>query len=101
LEIFYLPFQALILAPPLALAPALLLGVCLRRNRPRLSRAGTGWVVAGIVLWCAYTLWECAVWVWSQDVTAPIRVDLLLIAPLLYAVSFVGFRACWKARRHH
>lgn len=99
MEILYLPFIALIAVPPLALAPSVLLGACFRRHRPRLTRSGAAWVVAGALSWFVYTIYECAVWVWSQGVIAPIRVDLLIIAPLLYVLSFLGFRACWQARR--
>ena len=98
LEFFYLPFMALIAVPPLAIVPSVLFGLCLRRHRARLTRSGTAWVVTAVLSWLVYTVYECAVWIWSQSVTAPIRVDLLVIAPMLYVLSFLGFRACWRVR---
>jgi len=46
-----------------------------------------------------YGVYESWVWVWARGVDAPIRVDLLLLAPLLYVLSGVGVWALWKARR--
>ena len=45
------------------------------------------------VTWSLYGIYESAVWVWSQGVTAPIRVDLLLLGPVLYAVTILGVLA--------
>ena len=101
MEFLFFPFIPLIAAPPLAITPSILLGLCLRRHRAHLTRAGAAAVVAGALSWFAYTVYECTVWVWSQDVTAPIRIDLLVIAPILYLLSFLGFRACWKVRESH
>ena len=95
----FFPIVLMIAVPPLGLVPALLFGACFRRLRPQLTRSGAVFVVAGALSWFGYTLYECAIWVWSQGVTAPIRVDLQAIAPILYLVSFLGLLACWKARR--
>lgn len=97
--ILYLPFIALIAVPPLGLVPCPLLGICFSRHRSRFSRWGATWVLGASLAWLVYTIYECAVWAWSQSVIAPIRVDLLVIAPTLYTLSFLGCRACWKARR--
>jgi hypothetical protein len=35
------------------------------------------------VLWLAYTLYESAMWYWAKGVVAPIRIDLILIAPAM------------------
>lgn len=99
MEILFFPFFAFITVPPLALVPAVLFGLCFRRHRPCLTRAAAIWVLATALSWLAYTAYESAVWVWSQDVINPIRVDLLLIAPALYLFSLLAVLACWKARR--
>lgn len=98
MDLLYAPFILLIAVPPLAIVPTLFFGTCRRRFRPGYTRWGAACVTAGAVSWFAYTLYECAVWVWSQGVTAPIRIDLLVIAPVLYVVSTLGLVACWRAR---
>jgi len=97
-EILFLPFIVFIFAPPLALLPAVLLAGCFKRHRAQLTRSGRKWVLAGAGSWLAYAIYEWAVWVWSKGVTAPIRIDLLLIAPLLYVLTFLAIRRCWWAR---
>jgi len=99
MEILFKPFHWLIVVPPLGLIPVALLGLCFLHKRSRLTRFGSAWVLVGMASWLAYTVYECAVWVWSQGVSNPIRVDLLLIAPALYVLSILGGLACWKARR--
>jgi len=98
-EIFFLPFVPVIAMPPLGLVPAVLLAMCWARQRRRFTRAGTIWIMAGAVAWLLYTDYEAGVWGWSRGVVGPIRVDLLVIAPVLYILSFLGLRAWWQARR--
>lgn len=63
----------------------------LRRRTP--SKAIT---IAG-VLWLAYLIWELMIWAGiGCDGGCDIRVDLLLIAPLLILVSLIAF---WQALR--
>jgi hypothetical protein len=79
----------LIAHPWLALLPAALLAALWWR-----SRARTTFVAAA--LWIAYLGWEIAV---SEDRTdANIRIDLLLIYPLLFIVTLAGLWAGRKTR---
>jgi hypothetical protein len=77
----------------------MLLALCFSRLRLHVSGSSRGWVLVGAMSWLGYATYECVVWIWSQDVIAPIRIDLLLIAPLLYVVSFLAVRQCWRARK--
>ena len=95
MELLALPFLLFVAVPPLALLPAAGFLLPLRGGRVEHGRAWLG--LAGVA-WIAYAVYECAVWVWSQDVVAPIRVDLLLIAPVLYLVTALGGWSVWQAR---
>lgn len=99
LSLVFAPFVLFIVLPPAALVPAVALMTCSRRLRAGIPRSGRLLVAAAIGGWLAYAAWESAVWVWSRDVIAPIRVDLLLIAPGLYGLTFVAVRTCWRAGR--
>jgi len=54
-------------------------------------------LLAGV--WGGYGVYERAMFAWSKTVTAPIRVDLLLIAPVLYvatACGLIAWGASWR-----
>jgi len=64
---------------------------------------GGGALIAGIA-WLIYAIYETRMYFWAKTVHAPIRVDLLIIAPVLYLLSIVGV-VSWvigerRARRH-
>jgi len=40
--------------------------------------------------WVGYGIWENRMQAWSETVVAPIRIDLLAIAPILMAVSVIA-----------
>ena len=67
---------------------------------PRKVASG-GALIAGIA-WLMYAIYETRMYFWAKTVHAPIRVDLLIIAPLLYLLSIVGvvsWIASWKKAR--
>lgn len=74
----------------LALVPAALLALGYARHRS--TGRGRLLLVAALV-WIGYAAYETRMYYWSKTVTAPIRVDLLLITPLLYALTL------WAAAR--
>ena len=95
------PIGIIVSAPGVALLPA---GVFLGGwwTSPR-NAASSGVLIAGIA-WLMYTIYETRMYFWAKTVHAPIRVDLLIIAPVLYLLSIVGV-ASWvigerRARRH-
>ena len=99
MEILFLPFMIFVGVPPLAVLPAVLLALCFFRHRLRLDGSKKIWVLTGAGAWLLYAVYESVIWFWSKGVVAPIRIDLLLIAPVLYVLSFLSIRACWKAKR--
>lgn len=101
MELLYLPFVLVVAFPPAAFVVAALIAICFAHGRPYLGRSSKRWVVCAVLGWSVYGVYECAMWVWSQGVVAPIRVDLLLVAPVLYVLSLVAVRAFWLVRRAH
>ena len=81
------PFGLVVSAPGVALLPA---GVflCGWLTSPR-KAASSGALIAGIA-WLMYTIYETRMYFWAKTVHAPIRLDLMIIAPVLYLLSIVG-----------
>jgi len=96
MELLFAPFMLFGLAPGLGLVPALLFGGCLLRRSGSRRRRIAMWLA--LVSWTVYGCYETWVYFWARTVVAPIRVDLLLIAPLLYVVTAVGIWGCLGAR---
>ena len=88
----------------LAFALALLFGAAAVWCR-RLAAVDPGlrwntWKLAGCALvWAGYAVYELAMSRWERTVVAPIRVDLLLLAPVLYVVTGNGLFALWGGLR--
>jgi hypothetical protein len=84
MEILIIPFKLFVLFPPLAILPA----VCfffLYKKFDLKRHLGMS------LLWLTYTLYESAMWYWAKGVVAPIRVDLILIAPAMILSTAVVF----------
>src|SRR5690349_20584613 len=95
------PIGIIVSAPGVAFVPAgVFLGGWWTSPRPA---ASSGALIAGVA-WLMYLVYETRMYFWAKTVHAPIRVDLLIIAPVLYLLSIVGV-ASWivgqrRARRH-
>lgn len=91
LEAVYAPMALLHDRPALAFAPAAALAAAAfaARRLPRHAAAFL-WPAGGAALWAAYGVYELRMRAWERTVTAPIRVDLLIIGPLLYAATLVS-----------
>ena len=50
-------------------------------------------------LWLGYAYWEYSVQIWAVDEIAPIRVDLLLICPVLILISLWSLMRYWRSSR--
>ncbi len=96
-DLFYLPIRIFVAVPLLALAPAMAFAVCYWRRRKRHGTGGIA-ILIGAIVWAAYAIYESYMHAWAQTVVAPIRVDLLIITPMLYAVTVVGAVACFSRR---
>ena len=100
MEYLFAPFAIFQSLPAFALLPAALLGWLQYRANKRQpgSKAGyLGFIVS--LLWLVYAVWEWRVQIWARDETAPIRVDLLLIYPLLAILTSWFLFALWRRFR--
>ena len=62
-----------------------------RHGRPRRT------LLVVTVLWASYAVYEGAMFVWTQQVIAPIRIDLIVLGPAMYVVTGVGLVSWWRA----
>lgn len=98
MESLFIPFQVFQVMPATALLPGLLLAALLTVGNHDKSQRPTRLVVSSIMLWIAYAAWEYRVQIWAETESAPIRVDLLLIAPLLIVATTWSCVAIYKWR---
>ena len=97
MEVFFAPIGLVMEWPYLALGPAALFLVAYLsgRKRPPAPRV----VLVAAVAWGLFAVYETYMRAWSKTVVAPIRVDLLLIGPVLYALTLAGAVGWWRHRR--
>jgi hypothetical protein len=99
MSLFLAPVGFFVRYPPLALIPAacfLLYFAARRHAAGELDLSGRArWSLAAGLVWLAYTIYEIRMQTWSRSIAgAPIRLDLMLTAPVLYLVSIA---AVWNA----
>jgi len=82
MEILFLPFKIFVWFPPLALLPSGAFIFLFKRSNGEQKK-----YLYLSLLWLLYTIYECLMWYWAKGVTAPIRVDLILIAPVMILAS--------------
>ena len=90
IELLYLPFVGMMAFPGAALLPGLVLGIAAWLRKHRLTPRTRRFVVIVILLWLVYGVYETVMHFWMQSVIAPIRIDLLLIAPVLTVLTLVA-----------
>jgi hypothetical protein len=95
--LFYAPMRLFLARPYLALVPALAFAAGFRALR---GRRGAGLLLSAAILWALYAAYETYMRHWSKTVVAPIRVDLLLLAPVLYAAVAAALMGWWRAARN-
>lgn len=91
-------FASLFVQNPAAIAAVagLFFGAYLLAHRS--SRRGrSGWLLLPAVVWALWALWELNIVLFSPE--ADIRVDLLLIVPLVLAASVIGGVMLFVPRR--
>lgn len=93
-----LPLGLLMFLPGLAFLPVALLMLLAWRNWAAMSRWERGIATGGTLLWALYAAYETRMYYWMQTVIAPIRVDLLLLIPLLWLASFAVMAASLRRR---
>lgn len=100
MEQIFFPLRLFVALPWLAAAPALLFTVCFARHRASFPTARSKLSILGpAFIWLAYAPYEWFMLQWSKGVIAPIRIDLLVLGPVLYAAVFLGVWSCMRASR--
>ena len=90
LELLFFPIVLMASLPGTALIPAAIFAGLYVKKRNRISKLGRILTIAVTFVWTIYGIYEAGMYFWMKTVIAPIRVDLLLIAPILYLVTIVG-----------
>jgi hypothetical protein len=99
LEILFFPIVLMASLPGTALIPAAIFVGFYFKRRTRISKLGRILTICVTFVWTIYGLYETGMYFWMKTVIAPIRVDLLLIAPILYLVTLVATVALIKTKR--
>ena len=91
LNYLFAPFTVFQLYPIVALLPAaIFLLLAFQRFRKNENHKSTSRIAPELIagfLWLGYAYWEYRVQLWAVNEIAPIRVDLLLIYPVLILIS--------------
>ena len=98
IELLFTPILPFVFFPPLAFLVAGGFGWAYwrRRKEPVTGRVG---IALAIAAWALFGVYESYMYYWSQTVIAPIRVDLLLLTPILYGVTIFGLVQAFMRRR--
>jgi hypothetical protein len=83
--------------PALTLVPVVVFGAAFWQLR-RAERRSRGLLVV-TVIWLMYATYEGVMFVWAQQFIAPIRIDLIVLGPAMYAVTGFGVWSWWRAVR--
>jgi hypothetical protein len=93
MKMVYYPINWFIERPYLAVLPVLIFAFCYLGLRSGSARVSRRIALTAAILWLLYAIYEWRMFLWSRTVSAPIRVDLLLIAPMLYLITIAGLVA--------
>ena len=91
----YWPVVMWVEHPALTLVPVVVFGSVYWQLR-RGERRSRGLLVV-TALWLLYATYEGVMFVWAQQVIAPIRIDLILLGPAMYVVTAFGALSWWRA----
>ena len=89
MDILFFPIVVMIFIPGVALIPPAILTLLYLIRRSRISGFVRKISVSVIIIWAVYRVYETYMYYWMKTVIAPIRVDLLVITPILYMLTIV------------
>ncbi len=98
MEFLFLPFQIFVLFPPLAFIVAVAFLILFLNFSKRLKTLNYLLLIT-IICWAIYGLWEIKMLYWSKTVVSPIKLDLVLIVPILYLISVFGLISYYRSRK--
>lgn len=90
LELLFFPIVLMASLPGTAIIPGTIFAGLYIKKRNRISKLGRILTICVVLVWTIYGVYETWMYFWMKTVIAPIRVDLLLIVPILYLVTIVG-----------
>ena len=93
MEILFYPMNLFIAHPVMALLPALVSGAVYAALYRTPGAGPRRFALTAAMVWALYTVYEWRMSIWEKTVATPIRVDLLLSAPMLYLVTIIGVTA--------
>ena len=92
-DVVFVPVRVLTEYPYLSFIPSalfLILHTVFKEFSPAGLRLQRYVLLCSGIAWGLYGIYELAMREWSKTVVAPIRVDLLLVTPLLYLSTLLG-----------
>lgn len=98
LEILSFPIVLMASLPGTTMIPAAIFVGLYIKKRNRIFKFSRILTICVALVWTIYGLYETGMYFWMKTVIAPIRVDLLLIVPILYLVTIVGTIALIKTK---
>jgi hypothetical protein len=96
-SLFYWPVVMWVEYPVLAFVPVMAFAAALAHFR-RVRRARRRLLLV-TAIWLVYAGYEVVMFVWARQVIAPIRIDLIVLGPAMYAVTGFGAWTWWWAAR--
>ncbi|HET7434049.1 MAG TPA: hypothetical protein VFN10_04965 [Thermoanaerobaculia bacterium] len=79
-----------LISPAAALIPAAVFLILTRLRFRSLLPGARVLAILPVIAWIAYAIYEWRMQIWSRSVIAPIRIDLLIIVPILLIASLCG-----------
>jgi hypothetical protein len=99
LEILFFPVVLLAAFPGGALLPAFILTALYLKRRSGMTKLGRAATIVATLTWIVYGIYETRMYFWMKTVIAPIRVDLLLIVPVLYLITIIATIALCRSAK--
>jgi fatty acid desaturase len=96
LEILFFPIVLLATFPGAALLPGTVFTILYFKRTEKMTKLARVTVIFAALTWIVYGIYETSMYFWMKTVIAPIRVDLLLIVPMLYLITIIGTIASCK-----
>ncbi len=90
LEILFFPVVLLAAFPGGALLPAVVFTLLYLKRRDDLTKLSRAVTIFAVLTWIVYGIYETRMYFWMKTVIAPIRVDLLLIVPIVYLITIIA-----------
>ena len=89
LNILFYPIVLMISIPGGAFIPPVVFTLLYLMRKTKINGLGRKISISVIIVWVVYGVYETYMYYWMKTVVAPIRVDLLVITPILYLLTII------------